>query len=365
MTSTCRPAAETAARAVPRAVLDPAARYALAPGVTVAPRDATTVQIGTEASRRFLLADAPRCAPTVLAGLDGSTPLGDAVRSAGGRLAEWLPVLAELAALGLIVPATARANLAPQLRGERLTLIEQHGVAAADRLLAARSDAVVVVEGTGALAETVADLLAASGIGHVHHPRPVARAMAATVAAQGGTTAALVTTATPDEDAWGAPSRPRGQRPAVSLFPPAPQSRPTAVLLADSGGPDPGRAAELVAAVIPHLAVRTGPARVVVGPLVLPGRSACLNCVDRHRADADPDWPRVAAAGRARSADAATRAIRAAAVLAVEQILDLVDGLRRPDSVDATIEWRPGSLYPRRRPWPRHAECRCWWLARR
>ena len=42
-----------------------------------------------------------------------------------------------------------------------------------------------------------------------------------------------------------------------------------------------------------------GPARAVVGPLVLPGRSTCLHCADLHRADADPHAAAVARARRA------------------------------------------------------------------
>src|SRR6185369_699944 len=46
---------------------------------------------------------------------------------------------------------------------------------------------------------------------------------------------------------------------------------------------------------IPYLAVTVRDSTVVVGPLVKPGRSACLNCLELHRRDLDPDWPAVAA----------------------------------------------------------------------
>ncbi len=59
----------------------------------------------------------------------------------------------------------------------------------------------------------------------------------------------------------------------------------------------------------PHLAVVAGADRASVGPLVLPGRSACLRCLELHRTDRDPAWPAVAAqlagptpAGRGESA---------------------------------------------------------------
>jgi bacteriocin biosynthesis cyclodehydratase domain-containing protein len=40
---------------------------------------------------------------------------------------------------------------------------------------------------------------------------------------------------------------------------------------------------------LPHLVVRLVDGEVVLGPLVVPGRTACLRCVDEHRADEDPD----------------------------------------------------------------------------
>lgn len=46
---------------------------------------------------------------------------------------------------------------------------------------------------------------------------------------------------------------------------------------------------------IPHLAVVFGDAGATVGPLVRPGETACLRCLDLHRRDADPAWPALAA----------------------------------------------------------------------
>ncbi|WP_299035787.1 hypothetical protein [uncultured Pseudokineococcus sp.] len=66
------------------------------------------------------------------------------------------------------------------------------------------------------------------------------------------------------------------------------------VLVAD-GAPPPARAAQLLRADADHLAVVLRERSAVVGPLVVPGRTACLRCLDLHRADRDPEWPRVAA----------------------------------------------------------------------
>lgn len=42
---------------------------------------------------------------------------------------------------------------------------------------------------------------------------------------------------------------------------------------------------------IPHLPVSFEPGRVTIGPLVLPGESACLACRDAQETDVDPAWP--------------------------------------------------------------------------
>jgi hypothetical protein len=79
---------------------------------------------------------------------------------------------------------------------------------------------------------------------------------------------------------------------------------------------------------VAHLAVRLRDGTGVVGPLVLPGRSACLGCVELHRRSRDPGWPAVAAQliEREGSADPATAA--ATAALGVAQVLLVIDGER-------------------------------------
>lgn len=58
---------------------------------------------------------------------------------------------------------------------------------------------------------------------------------------------------------------------------------------------DPHRAARLTASDVPHLPIELSGDRVVVGPLVIPGATACLACVHAERRERDPEWPLVAA----------------------------------------------------------------------
>jgi hypothetical protein len=53
---------------------------------------------------------------------------------------------------------------------------------------------------------------------------------------------------------------------------------------------DPMLTAEIRCADLPHLLVHASTAGAVVGPLVIPGVTACLSCMDLRRSDADPGW---------------------------------------------------------------------------
>src|SRR6202042_974828 len=76
------------------------------------------------------------------------------------------------------------------------------------------------------------------------------------------------------------------------------QAKPTLLVLA---GPLPDPAARLPD--VPHLAVCAREAIGMVGPLVRPGVSACLRCLDLARADRDPGWPLILAPGSRRQAE--------------------------------------------------------------
>ncbi|GAA3046078.1 hypothetical protein GCM10020000_27370 [Streptomyces olivoverticillatus] len=62
--------------------------------------------------------------------------------------------------------------------------------------------------------------------------------------------------------------------------------------------PDPGAAQELLASGTPHLYAGVLEATGVVGPLVLPGGSACAGCLEHGRAEQDSAWPRMLAQWR-------------------------------------------------------------------
>jgi bacteriocin biosynthesis cyclodehydratase domain-containing protein len=109
-----------------------------------------------------------------------------------------------------------------------------------------------------------------------------------------------------------------------------------------------------------HLAVAVRDGTVVVGPLVRPGQTPCLNCLDLHRLDRDPAW-RVVAAQLHTGPEvvepvAATTALTGAAYAAAE-VLAHIDG-RVPTTLGATVEITgPGEST--RRCWTQHPRCGC------
>ncbi|MEU3600109.1 ThiF family adenylyltransferase [Streptomyces sp. NPDC006798] len=62
--------------------------------------------------------------------------------------------------------------------------------------------------------------------------------------------------------------------------------------------PDPLPAADWIAGGVPHLYAGVVEATGVVGPLVLPGGTACASCMELSRTDRDPGWPRLLAQWR-------------------------------------------------------------------
>ncbi|MCE0536830.1 TOMM precursor leader peptide-binding protein [Kineosporia rhizophila] len=134
-------------------------------------------------------------------------------------------------------------------------------------------------------------------------------------------------------------------------------------MLVSHGIADAARADYLMSADIPHLAVVVGEDGVVVGPLVRPGRTPCLRCLDLHRRDRDPDWPRVLSQlpEHPFAEHEETASASLAAGLAALQVLAELDGLSQPAAVGATLEVELPDGLVARRPWRMHPACGCAW----
>ncbi|GAB2444458.1 hypothetical protein GCM10027062_25310 [Nocardioides hungaricus] len=110
----------------------------------------------------------------------------------------------------------------------------------------------------------------------------------------------------------------------------------------------------------PHLVLGAHAHGWTVGPFVVPGRTACLRCVDAHHGEQDPRRALVVeqlAGLPAAPADPALATM--AAAWTVRDLLTFLDG-GEPATWSATVELGP-ALPPRRRAWERHPHCGCSW----
>lgn len=129
------------------------------------------------------------------------------------------------------------------------------------------------------------------------------------------------------------------------------------------GVPDPQVGERLVADGLPHLVASGQEAIGIVGPLVVPGRTACLRCLDLTRAELDPAWPLILAqlAGRQAEPPACGAVLTASvAALAAAQALLFVDRPGRAGPAwNGTLELEVPGWQWRRRTWLPHPDCNC------
>ncbi len=134
---------------------------------------------------------------------------------------------------------------------------------------------------------------------------------------------------------------------------PAPAAGRTVVLLG-AFRVDPRRAAALMRDDVPHLPLVLDPARATIGPLVVPGVTACLCCLDAAALARDEDWPVLAAQLLARPRPVVDLGFATEAARAARHVLS-----GRSASPERSLHLRAATP---RRTWRRHrpsADCRC------
>lgn len=334
-------------------------RPALKAGLVPLWRDRDTVQIGIDPRRAAAITGLGKAA-AVVSLLDGSRDTDEVVRTAqahGIAPEATNRVLALLASAGVLndfpaqlhkaLPDYLRARLAPEMACASLAYADGDGGA---RTLARRRAAFVRVHGAGRIGTCIGALLATSGIARVSCVDE-GLAQPADLAPGGITMDDL--------------GKPRSAGAARAIRRTAPDvwiddaARPDLVVLTAPPGDDLVR--ELITERIPHLAVRAEEAIGVVGPLVQPGRSACLRCVDLTKAGRDPAWPMVLAQVRTASPSACDTVLAAAtAAVASAQALAYIDGAGPPPvAANGTLELVLPEWQWRRRTWPPHPACTC------
>ena len=340
-------------------------RPALKAGLRPLWRDDGTLQIGVDPRRARALTGLGKAA-AIVSLLDGSRDTAEVVRAAeayGIRREIVYRVIELLASAGVLddFPASLRAALPDYLRariGPELAcaaLAYGHGDGGA-AVLARRRVTFTRVYGAGRVGACVATFLAASGVGWVSC-LDTGTAGPADVTPAGLGTADVGT------------SRAAGVARAVHRVAPevrtANDARRVPDLAVITGRPDPVLLAALTRDRVPHLVVHADEAIGVVGPLVLPGRSACVRCVDLCKAARDPAWPRILAqASGTGPAAAGTQACdtvlaAATAALATAQALTLIDRVGEPAAANGTLEVVLPEWRWQRRGWPPHPACGC------
>lgn len=308
---------------------------------------------------------------------DGSeAAAGAAVLLPAGRSASLLAALEPL-----LVPYEASAPPVPSLRSERLRP-DASRLSAAYRLngeepVRHRSAAAVSIDGLGRTGALLARTLAGAGIGTlllsdpgVVTPGDVGSAYAMTDIGMNRAAAVKRHLFRIDptqqvltlSDARG--SSPRAIDLAVTVRPVG------AVPLDRETGPEP-------APRVPQLLLTNQEGGWDVGPLVIPGATPCLECLDRQRADTDPGWYAAAEAlGRpdpgSRTAagamedpvggwpageESAGSALAAGA--AAMAALVFLDGINRPALQSAVLSLRTSDGYPRLQKLAYHPSCGC------
>jgi hypothetical protein len=311
-------------------------RPALKPGLLPVWRDRDTLQIGIDSRRAVALTGMASIA-WVIGLLDGSRDRAQVIRAAAdqGVPAETTEqVLALLATAGALddFPAGTLRVLSPALRARLAAELATASLAHRDgdggaRTLARRLAAQIRVCGGGRVGAGVAGLLTASGIGRVTHA---------------------------GAGASGDPANPGDAGDAD-------RARPDLAVLV--GRHPLELRADLMRGQIPHLAASADEAIGVVGPLVIPGRTACLRCQDLTRTDRDPAWPLILAQLAGRKADPLACDAPLAAAVAAQAAAQVLAFIDRPAAAAAVTNGTLELVLPgwqwRRRTWPRHRDCSC------
>lgn len=354
-------------------------RPQLRPGLRRLWRDQSTLQLGLSPQHGTVLTGLRGGDDVVLSALDGTHDLeqvhavararavprsrvdelvrvlGEAGVLLGGPEAGGWPEdpldRAHLSHLGY----SARRRLAPDADSWALTY---PGGGDGVPVLARRARQQVLVDGAGRLGAAVAVTLAAAGVGTVAttDTSPVREQDLLPAGYDGDDVGS-----SRDGALGRAVARARGA--PLDAAQPAVVDRPDLVVVVRDDVVEVTLGDHLVKRGLPHLAVVAGADRVVVGPLVLPGRGPCLRCLHLHRRDRDAAWPHLAAqlvAGRASAtARGETASATAAAGLAALQVLTFLDGRARPVTMGRTLDLvLPDGMLESRR-WRAHPSCGC------
>lgn len=312
----------------------------LAPATPVVWREPGVLQVGAVPGRALVLEGVPTAMAPLLEQLDGTRTVTSALDQVSGERpppATIRRALAALASIGLLTDGPLPAHDHPRLAAARLRLV-----------------------GAGVLGSRIAEQLVRAGVGtlHLHDNDPIDLVHRPGPAAGSCQAEALRAQLERDLDD-------RSPRPVLTVLnhwakPDHPDATDFTVVALD--GPECDRAVSdgLLRNDEPHLFVRTLGAGATVGPLVVPGQTACLRCLDLTRCDTDPQWPTVLGHLVRSRVRVRSPVAHWAATTAVTQTLAwLVAGAA--ELLGSTAELAPDTFATQLRRWPAHPRCGCGW----
>ncbi|MFC9298276.1 ThiF family adenylyltransferase [Streptomyces sp. NPDC057011] len=349
------------------------------PALARAWRDVQTVQFGVTPAHAVVVGPVDTATGALIDRIDGTRGM-DLLRAEAsgmglpdGRADE---LVRRLAGAGLLDDITAGGPRAQAVR-ERPEALERlapdlgslslvHRAPGGDlRGIAARRAIRVQVRGSGRVGALIAAVLAGAGVGGVEvldggRVEPADVAPGGLGPASVGRLRAEAAGKLVREAAPGRPPRAGesgGPEPGLALVVVAPREG------LHAWAPDPDTASDWIAAGIPHLYAGVLEGTGLVGPLVLPGTTACAGCMERERVDRDPAWPRMLVqwrSARRRRAGAACDLGLSTAVagLAAAHALSFLDG-ELPASTASRWEAALPALHWEPDPVRAHPHCPC------
>ncbi|HWG24712.1 TOMM precursor leader peptide-binding protein [Actinospica sp.] len=341
-------------------------RPILKPGLGRVWLDPNTLQLGRGPHRRIHQLDSAE--RVLLEALDGTRDI-DGLLSYGARLGltseRSLGLLNRLALEGSLddaaLPTPGLARLSVGERARLGPVVSALGLrnglpGAGARALERRAQQHTAVYGLGPIGAQVARQLAAAGVGVV---RPVDPNPADHRDTGPGALDPAHVGKRRQEAACRAIQR---DTPSTRIAPAYSTRRPDLVVVAPVERYPVEFLGNLMADGVPHLLVRPAEDEVLVGPLVLPGRTACVHCADLRLSELDPSWPQfLAQFGAARPGElppADTSLMLLGAAYAVQYALTHLDG-REPTVLGALTSLRPPDATPLRIEIDAHPSCGC------
>lgn len=141
----------------------------------------------------------------------------------------------------------------------------------------------------------------------------------------------------------------------VRLDPEAPT-----VVVASIGEPERDLLDPLVRDGVPHLVARIVDGAVLLGPFVVPGRDACLRCLDAQMSETDPTWPHLLAGHHAPHGTVPAALLGLMAHWVAAELIAVAHG-RVPATRGATLRLPIALAGLEITRWQPHPECGCGW----